>query len=203
MIDLLLATNNLGKLAEVRALLPDDVEIRSLRDVGLDPPEETGSTFAENASLKAVAAAQATGLLTLADDSGLNVVALGGRPGVRSARFAGDHASDEQNIDLLLERLKSVPVGLRDASFVCVLALANGNGVLTTASGRCSGSIGFERRGSNGFGYDPVFLLKDGRTMAEVSSVEKNKISHRGVALREITPGLLIAIAANRLHAQE
>jgi XTP/dITP diphosphohydrolase len=203
MIDLLLATDNPGKLAEVRALLPDDVEIRSLRDVGLDPPEETGSTFAENASLKAVAAAQATGLLTLADDSGLNVVALGGRPGVRSARFAGDHASDEQNIDLLLERLESVPVGLRDASFVCVLALANGNGVLTTASGRCSGSIGFERRGSNGFGYDPVFLLKDGRTMAEVSSVEKNKISHRGVALREITPGLLIAIAAHRLHAQE
>jgi XTP/dITP diphosphohydrolase len=203
MIDLLLATENPGKLAEVRALLPDDVEIRSLRDVGLDPPEETGSTFAENASLKAVAAAQATGLLTLADDSGLNVVALGGRPGVRSARFAGDHASDEQNIDLLLERLESVPVGLRDASFVCVLALANGNGVLTTASGRCSGSIGFERRGSNGFGYDPVFLLKDGRTMAEVSSVEKNKISHRGVALREITPGLLIAIAAHRLHAQE
>lgn len=203
MIDLLLATNNPGKVAEVRALLPDDVVICTLAEVGQESPEETGATFAENAALKATTAARLTGLLTLADDSGLTVCALGGRPGVRSARFAGDLATDDQNIDRLLKELAAIPHGQRNAAFECALTLANADGVLATASGRCTGSIGFERRGAHGFGYDPIFVLGDGRTMAEIGSVEKNAISHRGAALREILPGLLIAIAAHRLHVQE
>lgn len=203
MIDLLLASNNRGKLTELQALLPDDVTIRTLGDLGIEAPEETGSTFAENAALKAVTAARATGILTLADDSGLDVAALGGRPGVRSARFAGNNATDEQNVDLLLDELSSVLPDQRQAAFVCVLALANADGVLTTTSGQCCGSIGFERRGTNGFGYDPVFVLEDGRTMAEISAAEKNSISHRGRALREIMPAVLIAIAAQRLYLQE
>jgi len=202
MIDLLLATNNAGKLAELQSLLPNDVVIRTLYDVGLESPAETGSTIAENATLKAVTAARASGLLTLADDSGLEVAALDGLPGVRSARYAGDDSTDDQNIDLLLNQLSAASETGREAAFVCVLALANEDGVLATASGRCSGSIGAERRGSNGFGYDPVFLLEDGRTMAELDSVEKNLISHRGNALREIMPAVLIAIAAQRLHVQ-
>jgi XTP/dITP diphosphohydrolase len=202
MIDLLLASNNAGKLAELKSLLPDDVVIRTLSDVGLESPDETGSTFAENATLKAVIAARASGLLTLADDSGLEVTALDGLPGIRSARYAGDEATDDQNIDLLLNQLASVSETERDAAFVCVLALANEDGVLTSASSRCGGSIGAERRGSNGFGYDPVFLLEDGRTMAELDSAEKNLISHRGNALREIMPAVLIAIAAQRFYVQ-
>jgi XTP/dITP diphosphohydrolase len=202
MTDLLLATNNAGKVAELQTLLPDEVVIRTLSDVGIESPAETGSTIAENAALKAIHAARASGLLTLADDSGLEVNALGGRPGVRSARYAGDNATDDQNIDKLLNELSTASGNDRDAAFVCVLALANPDGVLASASGRCTGTIESERRGSNGFGYDPVFLLEDGRTMAELDAVEKNQKSHRGIALREIMPALLIAIAAQRLYVQ-
>jgi XTP/dITP diphosphohydrolase len=202
MTDLLLATNNAGKVAELQTLLPEDVVIRTLSEVGIESPAETGSTIAENAALKAIHAARASGLLTLADDSGLEVNALGGRPGVRSARYAGDKATDDQNIDKLLNELSTASGNDRDAAFVCVLTLANADGVLASASGRCTGTIGSERRGSNGFGYDPVFLLEDGRTMAELDAVEKNQKSHRGIALREIMPALLIAIAAQRLYVQ-
>jgi XTP/dITP diphosphohydrolase len=202
MIDLLLASNNQGKLEELRSLLPDDVVIRTLEDVGLDSPEETGETISENATLKAVTAAKASGLLTLADDSGLEIDALGGQPGVRSARYAGEPTSDQRNIDRVLGELDAVPAEQRDAAFVCVLTLANPDGVLASARGRCSGVIGYEPRGSNGFGYDPIFVLQDGRTMAELDSAEKNQISHRGTALREILPAVLIAIGAHRFHAQ-
>ena len=140
--------------------------------------------------------------MTLADDSGLEVEALDGLPGVRSARYAGEDATDDQNIDLLLEQLSEIPKGMRHAEFVCVLTLANADGVLASATGRCCGSIGYERRGMNGFGYDPVFLLEDGRTMAEIGSAEKNRISHRGIAMREMMPAMLIAIAAQRLYVQ-
>jgi XTP/dITP diphosphohydrolase len=202
MTDLLLASNNPGKLAELQSLLPPDVIVRSLSDVGLEPPEETGATIPENAALKAITAARASGLLTLADDSGLEVEALGGRPGVRSARFAGEEATDTQNNELMLSEMSAVPENHRAAQFVCTLTLANPDGVLASATGRCRGSIGYESRGSNGFGYDPLFVLQDGRTMAELGSSEKNQISHRGKALREILPAVLIAIGAHRFHAQ-
>jgi XTP/dITP diphosphohydrolase len=197
-IDLLLASNNQGKLRQLRTLLPTDVEIRSMADLGLPEPEETGETFADNSAIKAMAAAKASGLLTLADDSGLIVNALNGRPGVRSARFAGENAADADNIALLLSELAIVPVENRTASFVCVLTLAQPNGVLATATGRCEGAIGFEPRGSHGFGYDPVFVLPDGRTMAEIEPFEKNLKSHRGLALQEMLPALLIAIGTWR-----
>jgi XTP/dITP diphosphohydrolase len=202
MIDLLLASNNPGKLEELRSLLPDDVVIRTLGEVGLESPAETGETISENATLKAVTAAKASGLLTLADDSGLEIDALDGQPGVRSARYAGEPASDQRNTNRVLQELSAVPAGERNAAFTCVLALANPDGVLASARGRCSGTIGFEPRGANGFGYDPIFVLQDGRTMAELDSSEKNQISHRGKALREILPAVLIAIGAHRFHIQ-
>jgi XTP/dITP diphosphohydrolase len=199
-VDLVLATSNVGKVRQLQSLLSDDVVVKSLADLGLTAPEETGATFAENASLKAVAAAKATGILALADDSGLEVDALGGAPGVQSARYAGDGATDAANIDRLLKELESVPDGARSARFVCVLTLANSDGVLYSVTGECRGKIARARRGTNGFGYDPVFELEGGRTVAELTIEEKNRISHRGIAMREMMSGLLIAIAAQRLH---
>lgn len=198
MTDLLLASNNPGKVKQLRQILPDDVQIVTMADLGLPEPLEDGETFAANASIKALAGARASGLLTLADDSGLEIDALGGQPGVRSARFAGENASDADNIALVLERLAETPVDRRQARFVCVLALANPAGILATATGTCSGSVGYETRGSNGFGYDPIFVMQDGRTMAEIAPEEKNAISHRSVALREMLPSLLIAIGTYR-----
>jgi XTP/dITP diphosphohydrolase len=121
---------------------------------------------------------------------------------VRSARFAGEAATDDQNIDLLLQELVDTPSNRRAASFVCVLTLANADGVLASASGEVAGAVGYERRGTGGFGYDPIFVLQDGRTMAELSPAEKNQLSHRSKALREIMPAVLIAIAAQRFHLQ-
>jgi XTP/dITP diphosphohydrolase len=198
MIDLLLATNNPGKVRQLRAILPSEVLIATMDELGLTEPVEDGETFAENANTKALAGANASGLLTLADDSGLEVEALGGRPGVRSARFAGENPTDDENIELLLSRLSQTPQDRRRARFVCVLSLAQASGVLATATGTVAGTIGFERRGSNGFGYDPVFLMDDGRTMAEISPDEKNVVSHRSLALREMLPSLLIAIGTYR-----
>ncbi len=198
MTDLLLASNNPGKVKQLRQILPDDVQIVTMADLGLPEPLEDGETFAANASIKALAGARASGLLTLADDSGLEIDALGGQPGVRSARFAGEDASDADNIALVLERLAETPEDRRQARFVCVLALANPAGILATATGTCSGCVGYETRGSNGFGYDPIFVMQDGRTMAEIAPEEKNAISHRSVALREMLPSLLIAIGTYR-----
>lgn len=202
-VDLVLATRNVGKVRQLESLLGDDVVVRSLADFGLPSPEETGSTFAANAAIKALDAARATGILALGDDSGLEVDALGGEPGVRSARYAGENASDGENIARLLSDLAETPNGGRDARFVCVLTLANADGVLASATGACAGSIARAARGANGFGYDPIFELEDGRTVAELIGAEKNRISHRGRAMRELFPGLLIAIAAQRLHFME
>jgi XTP/dITP diphosphohydrolase len=199
-VDLVLATHNVGKVRQLRTLLGDDVVVTSLAELGLDAPLETGATFAENATLKAVAAAKETGILSLADDSGLEVDALAGAPGVCSARYAGEGATDRTNYERLLVELGQTPDKQRTARFVCVLAMANADGLLASASGICKGRINRAPRGTNGFGYDPVFEMEDGRTVAELTEAEKNHMSHRGIAMREMMPGLLIAIAAQRLH---
>ena len=154
--------------------------------MGVDvEPEETGTTFEENARIKAVAVMQACGLPAAADDSGLVVEALGGAPGVYSARYGGELArTDAERSALLLKNMENMEQ--RGAKFVSVIAVAYPDGRILTARGECCGEIAREMRGSNGFGYDPLFLLPDGRHMAELSSEEKNAISHRGRALREL-----------------
>jgi XTP/dITP diphosphohydrolase len=195
-VKLLIATNNPGKVREYRDLLEDlpiTIEITYPAQEGLVlEVEESGETFEENARLKALAFAQASGLTTLADDSGLEVDALDGAPGVRSARYAGPGANDIDRYRKLLGALAGVPAGQRSARFRCVVALAQPNGNVRTADGTCEGEIGVEPRGEHGFGYDPVFVVEgySGRTMAELSPEVKNRISHRGRALAAIRPML-------------
>ncbi|MBN1192409.1 MAG: XTP/dITP diphosphatase [Coriobacteriia bacterium] len=184
-LKLLIASANKGKVAEYRALLDGvDCELLSLADAGLDGDiEETGTTYEENARLKAVACAQRSGLLTLADDSGLEVDALWGEPGIRSARYAGEKATDSERVAHLLAKLKDVPDEQRGARFVCVIAIATPEGEVTYCNGECRGSIVTEPRGAKGFGYDPSFLVPEfGVTMAELPPEVKNRISHRGRA---------------------
>ncbi|MCL4880503.1 MAG: RdgB/HAM1 family non-canonical purine NTP pyrophosphatase [Anaerolineae bacterium] len=192
---LLVATTNRGKLAEYRELLADiDVEWVDLQDVGLGTMEvaETEDTFAANAILKARAYCEASGLLTLADDSGLVVDALDGAPGVYSARYgAPEVTTDRGRYEKLLAALQDVPLEKRTARFKCVVALAAPDQEIVTVEGKIEGRIAFSPRGSNGFGYDPVFLLSDGRTLAELPSAEKNRISHRGNALEKAQPLLI------------
>jgi len=187
---LLVATSNPGKRAEFANLLPPTIRVLGLADVSVDLPPEDGDSFAQIAAVKAAAASLQTGLLTLADDSGLEVDALAGGPGVRSARFAGEPPSDEQNRHALLDVLAGVPSGQRGARFRCAIALARAGTVVTTAEGTCEGSIGLAPRGTFGFGYDPIFVLPDNRTMAELESAEKNQISHRARAYQAILPRL-------------
>ena len=182
---LLIATRNAGKLRELINLLGDvPFELVSLNDVGIDDEvEETGETFEENAALKSEAYARLSGLPTLADDSGLEVDALGGEPGVRSARYAGEDASDSDRIAFLLRKLENVPQEQWSARFRCVIALSWPGEPTEFHPGACEGMIVPESRGSNGFGYDPVFLFPQmNRTMAELTTDEKNKISHRSIA---------------------
>lgn len=190
---LLIATHNKGKLREYQELLRDlPVHLVYLDEVGIheDVPE-TGSTFEENAIQKATAYARLSGLLTLADDSGLEVDALGGRPGVHSARYAGPNASDEARIRKLLADLDGVPPEQRTARFRCVIAVATPEGDVITAAGTVEGVIADAPRGHHGFGYDPVFYLPDrGCTMAELPPEEKNRISHRARAAQAIKPRL-------------
>ena len=191
---LLVATRNKGKLRELASLLSGlPMRVVSLDDVGIDDEvEETGATFEENAVLKATAYARASGLTTLADDSGLEVDALGGEPGVRSARYAGPDADDAARVGLLLRRLREAPGGGRQARFRCVIAVAEPDGGARTFAGECEGVIADAPRGRNGFGYDPVFLLPGtGRTMAELSSEEKDAVSHRGMAARRAAAALI------------
>jgi XTP/dITP diphosphohydrolase len=192
---LLIATNNPGKVREYRELLADlPVEITFPSQEGLDlDVEETGSTFEENACLKALAFARATGLLTLADDSGLEVNALGGAPGVHSARYAGPGASDVDRYEKLLRALADVPREKRSARFRCVVALARPSGMIDSVDGTCEGEIGYAPRGEHGFGYDPVFLVEGygGQTLAEIDPEEKNRISHRARAVRAAHPLLV------------
>jgi XTP/dITP diphosphohydrolase len=154
-------------------------------------PPETGETFDENARVKAETAARATGLPAVADDSGIEAAALGGRPGVRSARFAGEEATDEENLHKLLRDVP--PDGDRRVAYVCALAFAAPGGATHMVWGRCDGTLAEEPRGSGGFGYDPAFVpvdYDDGRTMAELSPEEKHAISHRGRAARALVEWL-------------
>lgn len=192
-----MATRNEHKLLELRALLPDH-ELVPLA-AAVEVPPETGATFAENARVKARAAARATGEPAIADDSGIEAAALGGRPGVRSARFAGEHASDAENLARLL---REVPLaGDRRVAYVCALAYAEPDGPEELFEGTCSGTLAPEPRGSGGFGYDPAFVPDDvpgGRTMAELDPAEKDAVSHRGRAARMLAEWLETARAAAR-----
>lgn len=182
---LLIATHNRGKLIEYQEMLTDfALELVTLDDVGIgEDVEETGATFAANARAKAVEYARRSGLLTLADDSGLEVDALGGEPGVHSKRYAGENKSDPERIAFLLDKLQGVSREKRTARFRCAIALATPRGDVRECDGACEGLIELAPRGTNGFGYDPVFLFPErGMTMAELSSEEKNRISHRARA---------------------
>ena len=178
------ATKNKNKLREFGEILKG-FEIISQEDAGVNiDVEETGATFEENSYLKAKAIYDITGITTIADDSGLCVDALDGEPGVYSARYGGEGYDDKGRVELLLKNMKDVPDEKRTARFVCVITLVGNDGV-TTARGECEGKIGYEPKGENGFGYDPVFFVEQyGKTMAEVSPEEKNAISHRGKALK-------------------
>lgn len=199
------ATNNAGKLKELRRILERmGHEVKSLRDLHIDlDPEETGATFLENAVLKAEAFCAASGLPTVADDSGLCVEALHGEPGVYSARYCGHHGDDAANNAKLLETMKAVPAGQRAAKFVSAVCFRLPDGRQLTVSGECPGSIAFGETGANGFGYDPLFVpdavgLPDGsttpntarRSYAELAVEEKDAISHRGRALAKLAEKL-------------
>jgi XTP/dITP diphosphohydrolase len=203
---ILVATTNPGKIAELKAMLDLDVEWVGAADFPDIPEiEEDGKTFAENARKKAIGYAKQTGLWTIADDSGLVVNALGGQPGVKSARFAGflpqrhkdtkekkreeRRIIDRNNIEKLLEMLKGVPKEKRTARFVCYLCLASPDKVLLETEGKLEGIIAEEEMGTNGFGYDPIFFVpKLNKTVAQLSREEKNAISHRGNAIRKLKP---------------
>ena len=185
MMKLLIATNNPGKIKEYQDLLAGlPLELTYPAQESLDiEVDETGGSFAENARLKAIAYARVSGLLTLADDSGLEVDALSGEPGIRSARYAGREASDEERYQLLLKNLKGVPWEERTARFRCVIAVATPAGQIHTAEGACEGVIAFAPKGEHGFGYDPVFYFPEyGMTMAELPLGIKNQVSHRARA---------------------
>ena len=184
---LLIATSNKGKFKEFSDLLDSLVDqVFPLEDFpGLLLPEENGTTFRENAIIKSRHAATVTGLPVIADDSGLEVVILGGRPGVHSARFAGEDARDEDNNRKLLEEMAGIPLKDRTARFVCCIALSLPDGTCQTFEGVLSGVILEQPRGENGFGYDPLFLVREyGKSMAELDLSVKNRISHRACALR-------------------
>lgn len=201
---LVLATRNAHKVHELREILTDalgPVEVLSVDDVergGCAVPEvvETGTTFEENALLKAVAVVAATGLPTVADDSGLAVDVLGGAPGVFSARWAGRHGDDAANLELLLAQLADVPERHRGAGFVCAAALVTPGGVVVVEHGHLRGVLERAPRGGGGFGYDPV-LRPDGLevTCAELAPAHKNAISHRGQAFRALAPAVAAALA--------
>lgn len=176
-----IATHNAHKVEEFRRILaPLGIEVVT---ADFEDVEETGTTFAENAKIKADAACRATGLPSVADDSGLSVDALDGKPGVYSARWAGEGATDAQRIDKLLREMKNVPASERTAKFVSAIHCAFPDGTSIAVQGECAGTIAFQPCGTSGFGYDPVFLVGD-KTYAEMTGPEKDLVSHRGKALR-------------------
>lgn len=189
---ILIATHNKKKKAELqRILLPLGIEIVTTDDIGisLTDVEETGTTFEENSFLKSDSGCKESGLPCIADDSGLAVDALGGAPGVYSARYAGEHGNDEKNIDKLLEALKDVPDEKRTAKFVCAVTCVFPDGKVIRTRGECHGVIAHERIGYGGFGYDPVFLCGE-KSFGELTSEEKDAVSHRGKALRMLVQEL-------------
>ena len=184
---LLVATGNKGKLVEIREIL-SGVEVLGLKDVNINADvEETGTTFAENAYIKAYEISKLSGLPVLADDSGLQVDCLGGEPGVYSARYAGENATDDDNVIKLLSKLKEIPEEKRTARFACAMCLIFPDGKkIESFAVSCEGYILNEKRGENGFGYDPIFVpAGETRTFAEMSQEEKNQISHRARALKK------------------
>ena len=184
---IVLATKNAGKAKEFQQLLKNfPVEIKNLNDFGPIPEvEENGATFDDNAYKKASFTARVLGLPAIADDSGLVVEALGGAPGVRSARYAGENATDKENMEKLLREMEGKTN--RKAAFECVISIAVPSGPALTYEGRCEGEITTKPEGVAGFGYDPVFFFPEyGKTFAEISSEEKNRVSHRGRALQEV-----------------
>jgi len=194
---ILVATTNPGKIAELRAMLDFDVEWLGLSDFSdIAEIKEDGSTFAENARKKAIGYAKVTGLWTIADDSGLVIDALGGAPGVKSARFSGEKTInndgtliDHRNIAKVLELLEDVPKEKRTARFVCCLCLASPEKILIETEGTLKGLITSKEIGKNGFGYDPIFFVPHlNKTVAQLTAEEKNAISHRGNAIRELKP---------------
>lgn len=187
---LIVASNNKNKLKEFSAILGSRYEIVSMRDAGIDADiEENGTTFEENALIKAEYVANVTGCAAIADDSGLEVDALGGAPGVYSARYCGRHGDDEANNDLLLENLKHVPAP-RTGRYVAAIALVRPGKEAVVRRGTCDGEILFERRGNDGFGYDPLFVCETGETFAEVSAETKNAISHRKRGIEAVVRAL-------------
>jgi len=186
---LLLATNNQAKVGEYKSLLHSlPYELVTLAEQGITTVvSEVGETLEENARLKATLLADKSRLLALADDSGLAVDALGGEPGLLSARYAGENASDKDRVSYLLSRLKGVPWQKRSACFRCVIAIATPDGEVEFCSGECRGMITLDPRGEQGFGYDPIFYLPElDKTMAELPLEMKNQISHRGQAARKV-----------------
>lgn len=194
---LLLATSNPGKVHEYQHLFQDFCELVTPAEIGLNITlPEPATSYEENARLKAITAARVSQLITLADDSGLEVEALGGKPGSYSARFAGEDATDTDRITYLLSQLKDVPRQERRARFVCVIAIATPEGKVELCQGQCSGFIASKPRGTNGFGYDPIFYFPHlGKTMAELPLDIKNHISHRGKAAKQA-----LKILANIVH---
>jgi len=182
---LYVATKNQHKLKEIKEIL-SDVDVRSVYEVVDDSidVEETGVTFLENASLKAKTLSRMVDGYVIADDSGISVDALNGAPGVYSARFAGEKVTDQENNEKLMRMMIDLPIESCGASYVCVIALASKGLIERTFSGLCEGFIAKEYKGECGFGYDPMFLLPDGRHMAELTDAEKNSISHRNMALQ-------------------
>lgn len=198
---LVIATGNPGKIAEIHHKLKDipglELVPRSFFP-NLPEPREDGATFRENAHIKALNTARRTGLPSMADDSGLEIDALNGRPGVHSARYGGAGATDEIRNRMILEEMRGIALPMRRARFVCVIAIAFPDGTVHEAQGSCEGVIGFEPRGCGGFGYDPIFLIPDtGLTMAEIPLDEKNRISHRAKALEEAR-NILLRLSAPR-----
>ena len=188
----LLATHNRKKQAEMQRILePLGIEVLTAEMLGisLTDVEETGKTFRENAYLKAHSGCEESGLPCIADDSGLCVDALGGAPGVYSARYSGVHGDDEANIEKLLAALQDIPQAQRTAHFACAVCVCFPDGRILELEGRCNGRIGFEKLGNDGFGYDPVFMV-GARSFAQLSADEKDEVSHRGNALRKLCDAL-------------
>ncbi len=189
MKELVIATTNKGKLREIKDLLKDfSLKITSLADYP-EAPEviEDGKTFSQNAAKKALTIARYTGKLTLGEDSGLQVKTLGNKPGIYSARFSGENATDKKNNLKVLRSLKGVPLEDRQAAYRCYAALADHNGIVDIVNGRCSGLIGFHAKGKNGFGYDPYFIIpRYNKTFGELPPEIKAQISHRARALEKV-----------------
>lgn len=190
MKEAIIATHNPGKVKEFKEILePKGYDVKSLAEIGFtEEIEETGHTFEENAILKAEAVARAVNKMVIADDSGLSIDNLGGKPGVYSARYAGEQKDDQANIDKVLSELKGIEKEQRTARFRCALAVSIPGAETKTVEGHVEGYIAEEPRGEYGFGYDPIFIVKDkDKTMAELTSDEKNKISHRADALKKLS----------------